>query len=239
MNGYELSRNWFDWSFENTDLVSPTHTAIYFFSIDHCNRLGWKEKFGLPTHYAMEAIGIKKVQTFTKHLDDLVQWGFIEMVQKSKNQYTANIITLKNAMPKNGKALDKAMVKHEVKQSKSTRQSKDTINKPITLEQETIIQESESEEKIHPLQEWIKQNCPRVAKLDKQLTYEQAEKIAAEFDREQIINKLLAMENKRKLDYMSVNLTLRNWLIKDQLNPAIPGFSNYQTEPTKNPRSRP
>lgn len=239
MNGYELSRNWFDWSFENTDLVSPAHTAIYFFSIDHCNRLGWKEKFGLPTHYAMEAIGIKKVQTFTKHLDDLVQWGFIEMVQKSKNQYTSNIITLKNAMPKNGKALDKARVKHEVKQSKSTRQSMDTINKPITLEQETIKQESKPEEKIHPLQIWIKQNCPRVAKLDKQLTYEQAEKIASEFDREQIINKLLAMENKRKLDYVSVNLTLRNWLIKDQNNPAIPGFSNYQTEPAKNPRSRP
>jgi hypothetical protein len=94
-------------------------------------------------------------------------------------------------------------------------------------------------EPVHPLQEWIKQNCPRVAKLDKQLTYEEAEKIAAEFDREQIINKLLAMENKRKLDYVSVNLTLRNWLIKDQNNPAIPGFSNYQTETKINPRSRP
>lgn len=98
---------------------------------------------------------------------------------------------------------------------------------------------SKPEGPVHPLQEWVKQNCPRVAKLDKQLTYEQAEKIASEFDREQIINKLLAMENKRKLDYVSVNLTLRNWLIKDQNNPAIPGFSNYQTEPAKNPRSRP
>ena len=98
---------------------------------------------------------------------------------------------------------------------------------------------SKPEGPVHPLQNWIKQNCPRVAKLDKQLTYEQAEKIASEFDREQIINKLLAMENKRKLDYVSVNLTLRNWLIKDQNNPAIPGFSNFQTEPAKNPRSRP
>ena len=34
MNGYELSRKWFDWSFENPELVSPSHTAIYFFAIE-------------------------------------------------------------------------------------------------------------------------------------------------------------------------------------------------------------
>jgi hypothetical protein len=239
MNGYELSRKWFDWSFENTDLISPTHTAIYFFAIDHCNRLGWKEKFSLPTHYAMEAIGIKKVQTFTKHLDDLVKWGFIEMVQKSKNQYTANIITLKSGMPKNGNALDKAMVKHEVKQGKSMRQSMDTINKHITLEQETIKHEIKFQEPIHPLQQWVRENCPRVSKLKKQLTFDEAQKIASEFNIDLIHAKLLAMENKAKLDYVSVNLTLRNWLSKEQMNPSIPSFSNYQTEPIKNPRSRP
>ena len=39
MNGYELSRNWFDWAFENPELVNPNHTAIYFYVIDQCNRL--------------------------------------------------------------------------------------------------------------------------------------------------------------------------------------------------------
>lgn len=138
MNGYELSRNWFDWSFENPELITPTHTAIYFFAIEHCNRLGWKDKFGFPTQMAMDAIGIRKHQTFTKHFTDLVEWGFIGLVQKSKNQYSANIISLKSAMPKNGKALDKAMIKHGAKQSQSTGQSMDSIDKQETNKQGTI-----------------------------------------------------------------------------------------------------
>jgi hypothetical protein len=138
MNGYELSRNWFDWSFENPELITPTHTAIYFFAIEHCNRLGWKDKFGFPSQMAMDAIGVKKHQTFTKHFTDLVEWWFIGLVQKSKNQYSANIISLKSAMPKNGKALDKAMIKHGAKQSQSTGQSMDSIDKQETNKQGTI-----------------------------------------------------------------------------------------------------
>jgi hypothetical protein len=40
MNGYDLSRNFFDWCFENPEKVSPNHSAIYFFAIEHCNRWG-------------------------------------------------------------------------------------------------------------------------------------------------------------------------------------------------------
>jgi hypothetical protein len=132
MNGYELSRNWFDWSFENPELVSPSHTAIYFFAIEHCNRLGWKDKFGFPSQLAMDAIGIKKHQTFIKHFTDLIDWGFIKLIQKSKNQYSANVISLISALPKNGKALDKALVTHEAKQSQSNGQSMDSIDKQQT-----------------------------------------------------------------------------------------------------------
>jgi hypothetical protein len=137
MNGYELSRNWFDWSFENPELISPTHTAIYFFAIEHCNRLGWKDKFGFPTQMAMDAIGVKKHQTFTKHFNDLVEWGFMGLVQKSKNQYSANIISLISAKPKNGKALDKALVMHGAKHGQSTGQSKDSIDKQETIKLKT------------------------------------------------------------------------------------------------------
>jgi hypothetical protein len=132
MTGYELSRNWFDWSFENPELVSPSHTAIYFFAIEHCNRLGWKDKFGFPSQLAMDAIGIKKHQTFIKHFTDLIDWGFIKLIQKSKNQYSANVISLISALPKNGKALDKALVTHEAKQSQSNGQSMDSIDKQQT-----------------------------------------------------------------------------------------------------------
>jgi hypothetical protein len=123
MNSYELSRNFFDWSFENPEKIKPIHIAIYFFAIEHCNRLGWKEKFGLPTSMTKEAIGIKKYDTYIKAFNELVDWGFITLLEKSKNQYSSNII----ALPKNGKALckalGKALVTHTAKHSESMGQS--------------------------------------------------------------------------------------------------------------------
>lgn len=135
MKGYDLSRKWFNFCFENPELIKPIHSAIFFFACEHCNRLGGKEKFGFPSQMTMEAIGVKKYQTYGRALNDLVDWGFILMVERSKNQYSANIISL-CAVPKNGiargKALDKAMIKHGSKQGQSTGQSKDSIDKPLT-----------------------------------------------------------------------------------------------------------
>lgn len=138
MNSYELSRTWFDWCFENPSKIKPIHSAIFFFAIEHCNRLGWKKEFGFPSQMTMDAIGVRKYQTYGKALNDLVEWGFVQMIEKSKNQYSANIISI-NAQPKNGKAhgkaLDKALVKHGSKQGKSTGQSNGSINKQETSKQ--------------------------------------------------------------------------------------------------------
>lgn len=123
MNSYELSRSWFDFCFENPEKIKPSHTAVYFFAIEHCNRLGWKDKFGFPTSMVMEAVGIKSYNTYTKTLNDLVSFGFIKMVEKSKNQYSANIIALSKFDKAQYKALDKALVKHSTKQSESTVQA--------------------------------------------------------------------------------------------------------------------
>lgn len=142
MNGYELSRIWFNWCFENPEKIKPNHTALYFFCIEHCNRLGWKEKFGLPTTMAKEAIGIKSYNTYSNTLKDLVDWGFIIMVETSRNQYSANIIALSNNDKAQDKALDKAFIKHASKQRESTRQSIDSIDKPLDQEQENNKQES-------------------------------------------------------------------------------------------------
>lgn len=143
MTSYDLSRAYFDWCFENPEKVSPNHTAIYFFAIEHCNRLGWKEKFGFPTQMAMDAIGIKKNQTYIRYFNDLVTWGFFKLIEKSKNQYSANIISLQSALPKNGKALDKALIKHTAKQTESIglgiRQSNSPIDKPLTINKEQLL----------------------------------------------------------------------------------------------------
>lgn len=131
MNSYDLSRKWFDWTFENPERINPNHTALYFFIIEHCNRLGWKEKFGLPTTMAKEAIGIRSYNTYINTLNDLVEFGFVKLIEKSKNQYSSNIVALSNFNKAPDKALDKALIKHVTKQREST----DSINKQETIEQ--------------------------------------------------------------------------------------------------------
>ena len=147
MNGYELSRNWFDWCFENPEKINPNHTAMYFFIIEHCNRLGWKEKFGLPTTMVMEAIGIKSYNTYIKTFNDLILFGAIEIIEKSKNQYSSNIIALSNFDKALDKALDKANVKHVTKQVKSIEQSNDSINKQLTINNEPLTNKPKKEKK--------------------------------------------------------------------------------------------
>lgn len=135
MDIYSLSRNFWDYAYENPEFIKPNHCALYFFCVEHCNRLGWKEKFALPSSMAMEAIGIKSHNTYINTLNDLVEIGLIKMVQKSKNQYSANFIALSKFNKAKGKALDKALVKHNAKQNESTRQSIsesiDSIDIPI------------------------------------------------------------------------------------------------------------
>lgn len=139
MNSYDLSRTWFNFCFENPEKIKPNHSAVYFFAIEHCNRLGWKEKFGFPTTMVMEAIGIKSYNTYINTLHDLVNWKFIKMIEVSKNQYSANVIALLKFNKALDKALDKALIKHSTKQGESTVQSIDSIDKQETIEQENKI----------------------------------------------------------------------------------------------------
>lgn len=131
LNSYDLFRKFFDWCFENPDLINPNHIAIYSFIIEHCNRLGWKDKFGLPTGMTMEAVGIKNYRTFAKSFFDLVDWGFIKVIQKSKNQYSANVIALVKNTKAHTKALTKASIKHVSKHIPKQVQSIVDVNKPM------------------------------------------------------------------------------------------------------------
>lgn len=134
-NSYELSRDFWDWCYENPERITPNHPALYFFIIEHCNRLGWKEKFGLPTTMAKDAIGIRSYNTYSKTLADLIEWGFIKLIEKSKNQYSSNIVALSKFNKATTKALDKALIKHGTKQGESTGQSIDSIDKQYNNKQ--------------------------------------------------------------------------------------------------------
>lgn len=159
MNSYDLSRKFFDWSFENPDKITPTHVALYFFCIEHCNRLGWKEKFGLPTTMAKEAIGVGSYNTYIKVLKDLIEWGFLKLIKKSTNQYSSNIIALSNFNKATNKALDKALIKHTTKQVTKQGESNSSINKQDNKEQETKNNITEIHEKILSQVSWKETVC--------------------------------------------------------------------------------
>lgn len=131
MNGYELSKKWFDFCFVNPEKVKPIHTALYFFAVEHCNRLGWKEKFGLPTEMAKEALGVKSWHTYIAAFNDIVDWGFFVVIERSKNQYSSNIIALSYFDKAIDEAYIKALTKHASKHQRSTHQSNDSIDKLI------------------------------------------------------------------------------------------------------------
>lgn len=157
ITGYELSRKFWDWSFSNPEKVKPIHSAIYFFAIEHCNRLGWKEKFGFPSQMVMEAIGVKNWRTYSSGLNDLVDFGFIKMLEISKNQYSSNIIAIVNFTKAPTKALDKALQKHSTKHSQSTV----SINKQYNNEQENniTIDNNVFFETALTSQQWIESVC--------------------------------------------------------------------------------
>jgi hypothetical protein len=93
MNGYQLTRRWFDFAFDNKE-VKPQHTALYCWCVELNNRLQWKKSFGLPTDESCEYTGIGNRKTFYNALDDLKKWGFVEIIQDSKNQNQSRVISL-------------------------------------------------------------------------------------------------------------------------------------------------
>lgn len=137
MSGYELSRQWFTYCLDNPDRVKPIHTALYFWIVETFNRFDWKSKVGLPTDHAMEVLGIKSYKTYGHTLNDLVEFGFVEMVEKSRNQYSSNIV----ALVKNTKATTKARPEHTPKHDPKQGRGTASITKPINQEpknQETL-----------------------------------------------------------------------------------------------------
>jgi hypothetical protein len=148
---------WFDFSFSNPDKIKPIHTAIYFFAIEHCNRLGWKKKFGFPTSMVLEATGIKSYSAYKKHFDEIVEFGFFTVHEYSKNQYSSNVIELSLKVKALDKALDKALIKHSSKQVQSTHQSSSSIDKQLTItpiNNETINNNDVMENKLILFTSW-------------------------------------------------------------------------------------
>jgi hypothetical protein len=125
MNGYNLTRAWYDYKFENPSKCKHVHSDLYFYCVDLWNRLGNKKEFGLPTSITMENVGISSYNTYKKAIQDLVDFGFIVIVKKSINQHHSTIV----ALSKIDEAIDKAKDKAHIKAVQTY-----TNNKQITNE---------------------------------------------------------------------------------------------------------
>jgi hypothetical protein len=112
-NGYDLSRKWFDFAFEHSE-VKCQHTALFMWIIELNNRLGWKEQFGIPTNATMEGLHIGNKRTYLDALSDLAKWNFIQIISESKNQYSSTIISICRSKKATAlhTALDTALIQH-------------------------------------------------------------------------------------------------------------------------------
>ncbi len=137
---YEYIRKWFEFVWENPDITTANHTALFMWLIELNNRLGWVDKFQITSTQNMLSMSCKTFKTYSKCLSDLIEWNFINLIKKSKNQYQCNVVGLvkiSEALTKAPtKALTKALLQHQLEQSQSTIdstiQSNDSILKPKT-----------------------------------------------------------------------------------------------------------
>ena len=143
MNGYQLTRQWFEWRFNNPGKLSSAHAELYFYIVDRWNYFGQKSEFGLPRMHTMEVLSIGSRNTYKKLFGDLIDYGFIKLIRESCNQYHhASIIGLSKFEQAPDTPLDTPT-------EQAVEQAPDPIGKPINQEtNEPIKTEQEFKEAL-------------------------------------------------------------------------------------------
>jgi hypothetical protein len=163
MNGYDLSRQWFNFRYENRDKVRAIHSELYFYIVDLWNRLGQKDSFGLPTNVTMECLGVGSYSTFKNALQDLVDFGFVKIVKESKNQHYSRIIALTKSDKATVKALDKATIKASDEAGdkptdtiiKQGTRNKEQVTIPMSGKPDGVKEDSKDNEITTITEKWI------------------------------------------------------------------------------------
>jgi hypothetical protein len=92
----------YQWIEDNPDKVDPYITAVYFALLNRANKSGWKDKFAIILVDLQETCGINSRTTMLKTLSKLEDFGFLQTVSTTQNQYKNRVICL----PLNEKHLD-------------------------------------------------------------------------------------------------------------------------------------
>lgn len=94
MNGYALSRQYFDYANANPGKTSPAMCALYMWLIELNNRRRFIENFYFNTEDACYACGISNRKTVWKHLHELADAGLVTIVYKSANSARASVLSI-------------------------------------------------------------------------------------------------------------------------------------------------
>jgi GTP cyclohydrolase II len=117
----------------------------------------------------MQAIGLRTWRSYKKAFEDLVEWGFIEVVTKSTNQHTATVIALVKKSIAQQKHSQKhssstAVIDKRYKLIETIKTNTNLFSEKILLKFENFVEEQKivSEERIQSLLELLKSySCNR------------------------------------------------------------------------------
>lgn len=130
MDIFKLISSFIEFCEKNPEKVNNTASALYLYILNLNNKLGWPDKFGLPRDFAMTILGTSSHKTYTKAVQNLIDWGFLKVISKSKNQYQSNVF----AMVKN----TSARLKHIPEQVPKLDRSESCIDIPLKTIKDNI-----------------------------------------------------------------------------------------------------
>lgn len=114
MDWYALSRKIFNYAFEHKE-CGVYHISIFMWIVELNNRLWWKKEFWLPSNDSCEWLSIGNKNTYLSALRDLEKWGFIKIIQESRNQFCSTIIQICHVKSDTATntALDTALIRQD------------------------------------------------------------------------------------------------------------------------------
>ncbi len=180
-------------------------------------------------------------ETIEKLLNKFIGYG--KIIYDGETSEVMLIKWLKYNSSKSPKV--KACIRKEIKKIKSNQLLKkfdsicieygysiDIGSNQHSEEKEKEKEEEKEEEQMHDLNIWIREHCGRVASLPQQMSYEQCNSILGIYNDSVVKQMLEAMDNYQKLPhrYVSVFLTLKNWLRKENPTVEEPASSSTMSE---------
>jgi len=217
-----------DWFME----LSKDAKLFYIYYITNCDHAGILK---LNTKLAELQTGIKSIQTVIEQLSNclltikpnvflmpaFIKYQYPDFPKSKVKQQDSALKILASY------GIDEEKIKSYLTVSKELNNSYDnvSVNEPViddlTNNKDSTVTQNLEPEKIHPLQTYVKEKFSRVTKLEKQLTYEECEKLLSKYPREKIASVLMSMENYKKItDKVSVYLTILKWIEKDNTKPT-------------------